>query len=194
MKQDKIIIRRGLSLFTDKAKRSRRIGTVPVYSNADGLSLVEMLIVIAIAGILIAIATIQFGQWNRKYNIEREIKELYSDLMNARSLAMNRNRFHFVSLAANQYTIRDDSNDNGVNESADALVLQKNTINSIVWNGTGSNINFDKKGFARNERTICIFSNVSPGYDCIVVSETRINMGRIQNQGGACATDNCQQR
>ena len=47
--------------------------------------------------------------------------------------------------------------------------------------------------------TICIFtdfdgdgvSDSDPDYDCIVISATRINMGKIPDQVGACNSANC---
>lgn len=56
---------RGLSLFTGEAERSRRIGTVPGFSEA-GFTIIEIMIVLTIIGILLAIAQPQFQQYTTR--------------------------------------------------------------------------------------------------------------------------------
>lgn len=158
--------------------------------NIDGLTLVEMLIVIAIAGILMAIATIQFGQWTRKYNIEREIKELYSDLMNARMQATTKNRNNGIRLVSStQYRTLDDLNNDGdFNDAGEVSPNTKNLTNQMSWNGNppaNTDLTFNSRGLASSSGTISITNTVGAGYDCIAISTTRINMGQVI--GGNCA-------
>lgn len=170
-------------------KKCRPAGLLRCCFYDDGLSLVEMLIVIAIAGILMAIATIQFGQWTRKYNIEREIKELYSDLMNARMQAMTKNRTNGIRLVSStQYTTLDDLNNDGdFNDAGEVSPNLKNLTNQMSWNGNppaNSNLTFNSRGLASSSGTISITNTVGAGYDCITISTTRINMGQMS--GGSC--------
>ncbi|MCL4491596.1 MAG: GspH/FimT family pseudopilin [Nitrospirae bacterium] len=153
----------------------------------NGFTLVEVLIVIAIAGILMGIASMNFGRWSTKSNIEGQTREMYSDMMNARMLAMNRNRVHFVRMNTTQYTIRDDSNENGTYETTDTLVLQKDMRNQIQWNGnppTNIDVRFDSKGIALDQGIISVTNTVGASYDCIEVSQARLDMGQMN--GGAC--------
>src|SRR6266511_686232 len=75
----------------------------------SGFSLLELLTVIVIISVLIAIAALNGREWMERYQVEGQIKEMYADLMNARVSAMQRNRVFFVTLAANQYTIYEDT-------------------------------------------------------------------------------------
>ncbi len=70
----------------------------------DGFSLIELLVVVIILGIVASLGTVSFTGWIRKHDLESQVKEMYTDLMNARLTAMHQNRNHFISLSANQIT------------------------------------------------------------------------------------------
>lgn len=179
-------------------KETRISGERRLWAAGKGFTLVELLVAIVVIGILTAIAAIQFEQWTRKSNIERETKELYTDIMSARVTAITRNRNNGIRLVnATQYTTVDDINNDGdYGEAGEVSPNSKTLGNTMNWNGGAfpANLTFDARGLINNIGTMCIFSTVSPGYDCIVISMTRINMGRIINQGGGCISGNCQQR
>lgn len=59
--------------------------------NADGFSLVEIMIVIGVLGILMAIALPNFAQWIASERVRGAANDLYAGLMMARSEAMKRN-------------------------------------------------------------------------------------------------------
>jgi hypothetical protein len=62
-----------------------------------------------------------------------------------------------------------------------------------------SGINFDKRAIVQPRgqaagEAICFFTDINPDYDCIVISQRRIIMGKLKKQpdsGGECYTDNC---
>lgn len=159
-----------------------------------GMTLIELIIVITIIGILIFALGFSFQGWIGNYNVERAIKGMYIDLMNARARAVERNRIHFVDLPVaqpNSYVIYEDTNPapdgNGILETAsDATVLQKNldyTIIPAMAFGL-TRFSFDKNGLGSINGTIRLSSTVNPDYDCIVLSETRINIGKWN--GSSC--------
>lgn len=78
----------------------------------DGVTLVELLVVVSIVGILAVALGFSFEGWMGNYRIESQTKTLYSDLMDARTRAMTRNRVHFVVLDTDNYQIYEDTNDN----------------------------------------------------------------------------------
>jgi prepilin-type N-terminal cleavage/methylation domain-containing protein len=162
----------------------------------SGLTLIEVLVVVAILGILLAIGTIDFRTWAIRYNVERQIKELQSDLMTARVQAKNRNRAHFVVLGSNQYVITDDTDDNGSNDATDTVLVSRVGVrNAMQWSNAGeTQFVFSKRGlseFAGADKTICVFSTAGPSYDCLVITPSRINAGKIINQAGGCTSANC---
>jgi len=168
--------------------------------NNRGITLIELIVVITVIGILVVALGFEFRDWTRKYRVESQIKELYIDMMNARARSMQRNRVHFVTLATTQYTIYEDTNPtpdgNGTLETtSDTQVLQKslNTTYPITWNGA-ANVEFNTRGLAAVGKTICSNTDADADYNCIVISASRINLGKLTTKipdGGTCNATNC---
>ena len=151
----------------------------------NGVTLTELLVVIAIVGILVVALGFSFQGWIGKYNVEAQTKQIYFDLMDARARAMQFNRIYYVqSVGARSYSLIEDANDNSINDDlAIAGFPKPNFEYDITWGGAMP-ITFDKRGNITNIGTISIASTSSPDYDCIVIEQTRINMGQLS--GGNC--------
>lgn len=168
----------------------------------DGITLIELIIVITIIGILAIALGFSFQGWIGGYRVESQVKEMYADLMNARARAMERNRVHCVTLAVNQYKIIEDRDPwpdgNGdCNDAEDKVVLQKDldTNYPITWNGADSK-KFNTRGLANVGSTICSYTTIDADYNCIVISATRINLGKLTTKipapyNGTCDETNC---
>ncbi len=134
----------------------------------DGFTLIELLIVVSITGIILAMVTLSFSRMNQKYNVESDIKEIYSILMRARNDASKTNTQRVVSLTANQ--------------------VQNNRYRFTINCGTSpvapcvaaDAITFDRRGLADKDQTISITgysADTNPTMDCVEVAATRINIG-----------------
>jgi len=171
-----------------------------------GITLIELIIVISIIGVLLIALGFSFEGWMGGYRVESQTKEMYVDLMNARARAMQRNRVHAVDFpSAAQYRIREDTDEDNVTDSI--LPSYPKTVQyNISWSWSGASnqyrVNFDNRGIVQPESnplggTICISGSsptTSPDYDCIKISQLRINMGKLSTQisaGGACNAANC---
>jgi prepilin-type N-terminal cleavage/methylation domain-containing protein len=168
----------------------------------SGITLIELIIVISIIGILVVALGFSFQGWIGGYNVESQMKEMYVDLMNARARAMEKNRTHFVSLTPTQYTIYEDTNPaidgNGYLETAsDFKVLQKKLDSRypITWSDiSDTQIDLNKRGLSSDTKTICSNTKADADYNCIEISASRINLGKLTTKipnGGTCNSGNC---
>ena len=185
----------------------------------NGFSLIELLLVIAIIGILVGLAGPGFMRFVTKNRIESQTKRLYADIMNARVRAMDRNMTHFVVFNylgnTNQYAIIADTNGDNVTAdpyTGDTQVLVRTTqggadsghfgfSNAVPQNQTmtaanlGNQVVINTRGMASGSAgTICIANvastGVQPSCNCIVVNTTQIRMGKI-NLGDTCDAPHC---
>lgn len=160
-------------------------------NNSRGITLAELLSAFMIVGILGGSLGFAYWGWIGRYNVEKQTKEIYSDMMTARIMAVNRSREYFVDFQdATTYRIVEDTNeDNAINVGAGDTVLAsfpKTVEYDNKANGSGIPVTFkfNSRGFISPLRTISITHTTDPDYDCIVVSATRINMGQMSR--GSC--------
>jgi len=154
-----------------------------------GFTLVEIMIALAILGIVVVIAASNFQGMMEKYRVEGETKQMFADLMDARGRAMQRNRTFFVQITGNAYSTYEDTSPapdgNGILESTDAVAASA-TVRHTINPGGLSNFRFNRNGIASATGTIWFTSNAQPDYDCITVRETRIKMGQYNATGNTC--------
>jgi len=172
----------------------------------DGITLVELAVVISIIAILIIAVGFTFQGWQGKYEVESTVKQIYFDLMNARARGMDRKLAYFVDFPnATSYRVIEDTNNNAINDGApgDTILptFPKNVSFALNWTSqagtliTNLDIVFDQRGllwyydttlpapvtWAPLVGTISLTypSTVSPDYDCVSLGPSIINMGKM---------------
>jgi type IV fimbrial biogenesis protein FimT len=154
-----------------------------------GFTLVEIMITLAIVGIVVMLATSTFRGMMEKYQVEGETKQMYADLMDARGRAMQRNRAFFVQITGNGYSTYEDTTpapdgDGSLDNTTDTRVVSV-TVRHAIDPGGLSDFRFNRNGIASATGTIRLSSTALPDYDCITIQMTRIKMGQIN--AGTCA-------
>lgn len=160
-----------------------------------GFALTELVVVIAIITILLAIGGVQYHQWQVKYAIESQIRQMYSDLMGARTEAMQQNQLYIVRLESSSgYTVYRDENGNNVYDQGDTKIEKFSRSGlkyPIKWNG-GNVLEFtmNQRGLISQALSVRVTkkdgSLSKAEYDCLNISRTRINLGKYNGNNNRC--------
>lgn len=154
--------------------------------NRHGFSLIELLITIALITIMLTVASFQFSAYSKKSGVESQTRRLYGDLMELRSKAMFEKRSRAVKLSALSYSIYS-------SEVTTVSPVQVTTLKApIQWNNS-SDIIFDSRGMLDtvDNSSICVSETNSAPVDSIVVSMTRIKLGKFKEGAtGGCKSAN----
>lgn len=145
----------------------------------NGFTLVELIVVMALIGIMLAVSSLEFSSMQRNYGIEKVTRELLSDISEYRMKAMTRKEPHSITLNANEYIFR----------RVTSQVLKRATPYPLAnqsatpFSGT-TVITFDEQGFTGSGtlfgQTIVVGpANSSSSVNCVVISNARVNMGKM---------------
>lgn len=158
--------------------------------NNRGVTLVELLVAMSIVAILVIALAFNYQGWMGKYKVETATKTLYTDLVDARSQAVQRAVTYLADFpTTTSYRIANDANDNDTINAGEVMPTFPKTVGYTI-NG-GVLLKFDKKGLIysgsspvlidpANPVTISLTSTLDPDYDCIRMGPTRINTGKMQ--------------
>lgn len=150
---------------------------------ARGFSLIELIVVLAIAAILLSLATLQFVSMSQKSAIESQVRLMYADLLEVRQKALYEKTARAVLVTATQFNVYSDGSTSGIPTMSRTLsypVTATTTPLVVVFNtygiaGDGSTTSF-----------ICVSDPSDAVVDSIIVDPMRIELGK-RNAGGDCA-------
>jgi len=155
-----------------------------------GFSLIELIVVMALIGILVSVATLDFNSWQRKSTVEAQVKELYADIQDARMKAAYTKSTYRVEITSPQLvTFRRYSSGADV---AGTVVKTKKLPVAVTTNMTPpipTSIDFNTSGIMSDpdQKVICVTTTVDASYDAIIISGALTGMGKQTNRGADCA-------
>ena len=167
--------------------------------NSRGFTLLEMVMTVAVMGILLAIGYARFRDYSDRAGIEKVARELRTNISVARMSAMQNGQRRVLFMGPNSYTqYRNYSSLNESLTSATRVVVDSYSYPYTVKRKTGATltnlnsatdcIDFDPRGFTVTAN--CANSNmtlvVTPvtygrGNNCVVVDTVRTTIGRMEN-------------
>lgn len=165
--------------------------------NNKGFTIIELIVVIAVMGILMAIVAINFSDWQQKALVERQIKEMYSDIQDARMKAAFTKQRQSIDFGAHGLSFRRYSSLNDISGTAVSTKTLPLSISRSAWiTPADGRIEFDTKGVCTdaNIKVICINNTVNSAYDALVITQTLINLGKVTPLGASCAENNVIQK
>jgi len=150
--------------------------------NRNGFSLIELMVVIAIIGILLAVATLNFNSWVTRQNIDREVKEMHAEIMAAKQRALVTGQDNAVQFPDPSTLVF-----RRFSSSADTAgtVVQTKNLRYPVTLSSADSIRFNDRCMMvdTNDKILCVFTNANPSLDALVITQSRVSMGQIINQG-----------
>jgi prepilin-type N-terminal cleavage/methylation domain-containing protein len=158
--------------------------------NCAGFSLIEIIMTIAIMSIVVSISTISFNSWTSKSNIEKQTRELFTDLSEARTKAFTQKKVHGIVFQPTSYVMKSYSSETEYVDSTAAatkgIVVATKTLKfTLTKTDTTSDITntpviFDTSGFTNDWYTIIVNpTTAQAALNCVVTSSARANMGKM---------------
>lgn len=157
----------------------------------NGFSLIELIVTMAIMGILFGIATLSFFDWQRKAQIERQTREMHTDINSARMESIFRKTRHRVTFQPSSYVLRRYSSENEA-DTAGTIINSRNVTYQLtrVTGGDLSDVSieFDARGLLTGSNFSLRVNPVASGasFDCLIIHVARTNMGKMKDDGTSC--------
>ena len=162
---------------------------------SNGFTLIELLVVIAIMGSLLAIAGLYFNGMTVKNGIEREMKEMYADMMTIRSEALFQKKIRSVKISSTSFLVYSSNNVSVTPLTSKTLKYAVNLYVDPASNPATLQIDYDTRGVAtfagdntRLKAAVCAQMTGKSSLDTIAATQTIIQMGRQKSAG--CSYDN----
>lgn len=164
--------------------------------NEQGFSLMELIIVIAVIGIISSIAAINYNQWMVKNVVEAQVKQMVSDIGELRIRALTTKQRHSITINSTNYVFKSYSTDGDLG----GIVIPGGThsvINGLTSkdqsnaNSNGTTLEIDARGMFVSSILLLpvkvfLTYNGSAGTDCLNIDTVRVNPGKKNATGDVC--------
>jgi type IV fimbrial biogenesis protein FimT len=117
------------------------------------MTLIELMVALAVAGIVLAVAVPSYNVWNRTERVKSGARDLALALQRAKSFAVRRGNnviVAFNSPAAGSYRLVNDANNNCVVDGGETVLFQQSLKPNVTM--PGGTITFSSANAAFNSR------------------------------------------
>lgn len=167
--------------------------------------MVELLVVISIMAVLAVALGFTYQGWQGSFKVENAVKQLHADLMTARTQAMSTKSTYLADFptatpTASTYRIANDTNGNGAIDTGAPTEVLPTFPKTVPYQLVGGVLlTFGPQGLISSGNpaglidpadplhlpvTIRLTSTNTPDYDCIIMSQSGINIGLMA--AGVC--------
>lgn len=158
-----------------------------------GFALTELVFVLAIMTIILSISIPSYNSWQRKYNIESQVRTMVADISELRLQAMTQKRRHSITINANSYVFRSYSSDALASGTGPVSPGGTRTVSYRLMSNAGTSyagtiLEIDPRGLLVSlPATIYLDAgNTSTSLNCLTIHTARVNPGWSATIGGGC--------
>ncbi len=177
------------------AKQDSESSDGAIVITEKGFSLMELLITIAIMGIVMGIATLSFNTWQVKSRIEAQTHELFTDISEARTNAFTRKKYYGIVFQPTSYVMKSYTSEveikNVTAQLANGTVVASKVLRYGLTKAgadiTDTPVIFDTSGFTTSATGFTIYVNptsAAAAVNCLAISAARVNIGKVN--GSSC--------
>jgi len=147
-----------------------------VLLHQEGFSLAELMVAIAIGGIMTALAVPNFSQMREGYRLRGATHQVFTALQRARIAAVKENNHYRFSVSGSTYTVHSDTNNNNaINDSETVTNTDIHEMATTVSISSTATIVFAEDGTAPTPGTV-IVSNGSGSHTVSVSPAGRVRI------------------
>lgn len=157
-----------------------------------GFSLIELIIVIALIGIVSSIATFGFKDWQSKSRVESLIRQMATDINEVRIRALTTKQRHSLTLNEMSYVFKSYSSEAEPDASGTVLPGGTHTVLYPLKDATsryaGERYMIDERGMLESFTATVFLDDAAASHgsiNCLTIHTIRVNVGK-QNASGGC--------
>ncbi len=162
------------------------------FHGSRGVSLTELLTVLAILSTLLSVATLGYHQWHVKYHQEAQIRTMMTDFNELRLRAMTTKQRQSITVNKQNYVFKSySSDDEPLTAGTVTLPPTRKVSYALMTNSTsfynGQSFEIDQRGMLVGASgTIYLDGNGSASLDCLKIQTVRTNPGKKDALWSSC--------
>jgi type II secretion system protein H len=134
----------------------KRYGSIKSMRKQSGVTLIELIVVIAILGIMAAIVVPNYLSWLPKYRLKGAARDLYSNMQLARMAAIKNSNTSTITYTSAGYTITTNAITGNTTQTVN---LANEWSNAVQFDPTPGAVTFDSRGTVPGGPSYAVLSN-----------------------------------